>query len=646
MSNTDRSESRRTAQLYCQPCRPSRFPPPNRWSEYPAKKDIDIDCNRIIDVSGITFCDGTYINSGIYPSPTTWSEYPATQTVDASCNRLIDVSSIAFCDGTYIGSANSFDISSSQVLVLSGTADISGSYNGASIVSSDRIYQQLDASSSWNTVNGYYAISEDIAPGVSVATAEKLISSWSPATIVGGAVVYYTGVCYSPELNRFVTTGGLTTGVHNRVNISSDGINWNPVTLDASFNLAWRNVIWCPQKNLFVAVGSGARVGATVGTLYFPKVMTSPDGITWTRYDSADNTTSWESLTYSPELDLFVAVAVNTDVSGSGVGSVNRVMTSKNGQIWTLRAAPVAQVWTTVIWAKELGLFIACSSDGTQQIMTSPNGIDWTLRNTPAPTRTFRELAYSPQLGIAIAFNQSNGDIIVSNDGITWTLQTTPLSSKVYNAIAACWANSLNMFLAINSVGPSGTAPDVSCADIMWSNDGRSWDSLRIFNNVDTRFRQVVYSDELGVFVGVSSTVPTGSPRIIYSFLKGRPPTSYNFFDSSFNRIDQSGNWTIQQVLKAGTYTDSSGTPNVEGIQLLYITNPSATTITNFTGGVANQTLTLVFAGALPNTTIANNSNIILKGTSGTNFTPTRYSTLTLLYTGTVWIELRRSVNS
>jgi hypothetical protein len=50
--------------------------------------------------------------------------------------------------------------------------------------------------------------------------------------------------------------------------------------------------------------------------------MTSPDGITWTaRASAADN--NWHSVTWAPELSIFVAVAF----SGSG----NRVMTSAIG---------------------------------------------------------------------------------------------------------------------------------------------------------------------------------------------------------------------------------------------------------------------------------------------------------------------------
>lgn len=111
--------------------------------------------------------------------------------------------------------------------------------------------------------------------------------------------------------------------------------------------LTWGN-------NLFVAVaasGTGNRV------------MTSPDGITWTsRTSAADN--AWRSVTWGNY--LFVAVA-NT-------GGGNNVMTSPDGTTWTIRTSP-SSTWNIVTYG--YGLFVAVSSMSTR-VMTSPNGITWT----------------------------------------------------------------------------------------------------------------------------------------------------------------------------------------------------------------------------------------------------------------------------
>lgn len=57
--------------------------------------------------------------------PTGSFDYTATHDIDMSCNRILDVSSVTFCDGTYMGPGASFDISTNQHLVISST-DVSG----------------------------------------------------------------------------------------------------------------------------------------------------------------------------------------------------------------------------------------------------------------------------------------------------------------------------------------------------------------------------------------------------------------------------------------------------------------------------------------------------------------------------------------
>lgn len=99
MSNTDRSAGARTAQLHCRACGPS--------------------------IRG--------------SNPITWSQFPATQNVNMGCNCIVDVSGIYFCDGTYIGHGNSFDISSNQNIVIKTTDNVitlQRSTTGSGIVTS------------------------------------------------------------------------------------------------------------------------------------------------------------------------------------------------------------------------------------------------------------------------------------------------------------------------------------------------------------------------------------------------------------------------------------------------------------------------------------------------------------------------------
>jgi hypothetical protein len=70
---------------------------------------------------------------------------------------------------------------------------------------------------------------------------------------------------------------------------------------------------------------------------------------------------------WSSELSLFVAVA-NT-------GTGNRVMTSPDGITWTVRTSAANNEWWGVCWSSELSLFVAVGSTGTgNRVMTTTAG--------------------------------------------------------------------------------------------------------------------------------------------------------------------------------------------------------------------------------------------------------------------------------
>ena len=109
----------------------------------------------------------------------------------------------------------------------------------------------------------------------------------------------------------------------------------------------WYGIAWAPELGLFAAV-------ANTGT--GNRVMTSPDGITWTSRTSAADI-GWLAIAWAPELGLFAAVA-NT-------GTGNRVMTSPDGITWTIRTSAADNGWYGIAWAPQLGLFAAVANTGT-----------------------------------------------------------------------------------------------------------------------------------------------------------------------------------------------------------------------------------------------------------------------------------------
>jgi hypothetical protein len=445
-------------------------------------------------------------------------------TLDMCCNIIQEVSGIYFCDGTYIGQGSSFDISANQVLVLSGIQDVSGNYNGASIVTKDRVYQQINPDSSWNAVNGYYGLAKDAYPALSKSYAEKAVSEWNLRNAVNNTLSWRR-VKWIPELGQFLAVPNNSTTLQ----ISNNGIDWTPVT--AGFSYAYRQIAWSKELNRAVIGNTGnpavnrlaysddlinwnytdisdnrfesvvwaSEIGLFVASssldnslIVFNRILTSPDGINWTKRSSVDDSQPWRPLCWSAELGILVNL-----VNKASLTVISKLQISRDGINWTEYQLQVEGNWTDMVWSKELGLFVVVGDTflggaGNQpsKIITSSDGINWTEQTNPDTTVDWFGIEWSPELGLFVVVGSKTGGptMITSSNGIDWNINTS--------------------------------------FDII-----KGWSSIS-------------WSPELGIFVACAF-VGTGE-RLITSSLDGRPPTSYNVFDSSFNNIDSSGNWTIK----------------------------------------------------------------------------------------------------
>lgn len=171
-------------------------------------------------------------------------------------------------------------------------------------------------------------------------------------------------------------------------------------------------------------------------------IMTSPDGLTWTSR-TAPSTLSWNSICWSPERRIFVAVS-NPDL--------NPVMTSHNGIHWVARSAPSDKHWMSVCWSPQRGLFVAVASSGVgNRVMTSPDGITWTQRPTPADNN-WTSVTWSAEAGLftAVASSGTGNRVMTSPDGFTWTLRISPVDNS-WNSVV--WSPELEMFCAVATTG-------------------------------------------------------------------------------------------------------------------------------------------------------------------------------------------------
>ena len=391
---------------------------------------------------------------------------------------------------------------------FNSNVDISGT-----LMTRSRAYQQLNFGPSWDAVNGYYGLAKDAYPAVNpYSSGIKAVSTWNVKTTPNNYDYY--GVCWSAELGIFVAVS--YNGGYNGAMTSRDGINWNVRTLPSINN--WYSICWAGEIGLFVAVASAQNNYA---------VITSPDGINWTTRTTPNG--MWRSVCWSAELSLFVAVSITT---------TNNVMISNDGKSWNAITVPNVG-WESVCWSAELSLFVAVAGTTTNNIMTSKNGTEW--KSTTFSNYSILSVCWSSELGIFVAVVPSitNG-IITSPDGINWTARLIPNTSSNYLLNFICWSAELGFFLALGS--NSNYTTSVS----MISSDGINWNIATTYNDVWT---SASWSPELGIFVAVTYSSKSSNKRVMISSLKGRPPTSYNIFDNSFNNIDENGNWSLKVKL-------------------------------------------------------------------------------------------------
>ena len=257
-----------------------------------------------------------------------------------------------------------------------------------------------------------------------------------------------------------VAGNGGAAGSGNRVMTSPDGITWTLRTTPV--DNAWWGVAWGGPagQEKFVAVastGSGDRV------------MSSPDGITWSTQTSASDS-EWRSVVRGGPAgqEKFVAVA-----------TTGEVMTSPDGVTWTSQTSAAANQWWEVTWGGPAGQekFVAVSSTGTgNRVMTSPDGITWSTQAS-ASDKTWYSVAWGDPPGaipgqfVAVSGDRPGNLVMTSPDGITWTSRT-PASENVWRAVAWGGPPGQEKFVAVSQLGngprvmTSEAAITLSCSNI------------------------------------------------------------------------------------------------------------------------------------------------------------------------------------
>lgn len=247
---------------------------------------------------------------------------------------------------------------------------------------------------------------------------------------------------------------------------------------------------------------------------------------------SNSSSINWSSITWSPELKLFVAISENmSSVTNSQGHDIYRIITSKNGLQWNFGTLDI-YFWKKILWISKLKLFIAINSNGglTNSIAISYDGYTWSYQSTSIIGQWI-DIIWSDELNmcLCISNNTNNRNIIYSNDCKTWFTN----SSSLVNSIGLkkiCWSSKLNMFVAILT--------SASVNGFVVSNNGYNWTAIPSPNGSTTTWNCIQWSPYLEMFVACGN-LPTNK-KIFYSY------NGYNWFEVLTSTIS---NLTVETLL-------------------------------------------------------------------------------------------------
>jgi alpha-tubulin suppressor-like RCC1 family protein len=307
--------------------------------------------------------------------------------------------------------------------------------------------------------------------GESTATSQRLV----PNTISGLNNVIYIEAAHYQAYVILSDKSIYRWGLGNTGQLGNDSNNniTTPTIMPENWSIntsAWSSVCWSPQLNLFAAVANNGNT----------RVMISNNGIDWTIQKAAVNN-NWTSVCWSPELNLFAAVANS--------GTTHRIMYSSNGITWTSVNNSYLNDWISVVWVPRVKLFIAISNTGVQQrIMTSSNGTTWTVINSPY-SGNWVSICDCPQLNITVAIaNLGYNRLIYTYNGTEWFLGTSNLQLPMNHII---WAKELNKFLITSNNSYSYSNITYANSNLMTTSN---WYSLFTYSKLNNSTYSAVQS--------------------------------------------------------------------------------------------------------------------------------------------------------
>lgn len=402
----------------------------------------------------------------------------------------------------------------------------------------------------------------------------------------------YSTITYSPQLDLYVAAGS-----GSRLGYSTDALTWTAHNFSIiGGDVDTTNIIWSSYLNKFYICGTNVY-----------KVASSDDGLTWTNiYDIIDSR-DWYGIAYSPSLNVMVVVG---DSDGTNPGGVAYSTNAESN--WTYGTLPKSGRFYNVIWVDDLSIFIAA---GTSGVCISSDGINWTGYNVTANVSDVRDIAYARSSGMLIAVGPyaNTTSIYRSTDnGQTWTACTVPAPINGANISSVTWSETLDAFFAIANAGSYNFAS----RSVMRSYDGITWTALTSQTNTRVSWTQIrtaiPVTPQRGFKVGqLVSLLPITNETITYvpnSFTRFATEAGTGQFNFSYPAPNTNIGTTVV-VTVIGHYIDGVST----GLQSLTYGGRSAAAQSGISAGidnVYNGNVSISMASFIMDGTPLDNNNI------------------------------------